>query len=135
MATQWQGPHFIVILAASGLAFAGGYTMAGRSRPAPSAPPPVTNTSNGIAEPPGIPGFGTNGQAPPRGRPDENELIARNAEPEDGSQPQSRGTPPRGEQPDGRGAGRGRGTREERQDDLPPEQPYEEDQGYDPQGE
>ena len=129
MTTRWQGPHYIALLAASGLAFGAGYLVAGRSRPA-AVPPMATNTSNG-AEPVGIPGFDTNGQAP-RGRPDENELIARNAEPLDGaeppqgagntstrSQPEQRRTPPP--------------PREQSDGDKPsPSEPVEDDQGFDP---
>ncbi|MGQ0660304.1 hypothetical protein [Sphingosinicella sp.] len=126
MATQWQGSHFIVLLGASALAFGAGYMVAGRNAPRTVALPPATNTSNGVAGPTGIPGFGTNSQTPaPRGRVDENELIARNAEPEDGAQPQR---PPaaRGEEPGG--TERRRPPREE-----PPEEPYEEDPGYGPE--
>ena len=69
MATQWQGPHFIVSAAASALAFGGGYVMAGRSRPATSIPPPPRTNNrigNEVAGPTGIPGFDT---TPSRRRP------------------------------------------------------------------
>lgn len=128
MATQWQAPHFIVIAAASALAFGGGYMMAGRSRPAYSPPPPATNVSNG-AEPSGLPGFDTNGQAP-RGRPDENELIARNAEPEGGEAPHDMGNPGNRAQP-----GERRPSPPARpQDDSkpPPTEPVDDDPGFEP---
>jgi hypothetical protein len=128
MTTRWQGPHYIALLAASGLAFGAGYMVAGRARP-PSSPPLATNTSNGV-EPVGIPGFDTNGQAP-RGRPDENELIARNAEPLDGAEP------PQGAGNSGRRAPpaepRARPPREQPDDSKPtPSEPVEDDQGFDP---
>jgi hypothetical protein len=124
MATQWQGPHYVAILAASALAFGGGYLLAGRSRP-PASTPMATNTSNG-AEPAGIPGFG-NEQAP-RGRPDENELIARNAEPVDGGgAPQGAGNSSRAAPAERRAE-----PREPRNNDKPaPSEPIE-DEGYDP---
>lgn len=127
MTTQWQGPHFIALLAASGLAFGAGYMVAGRSRP-PAAPPLATNTSNGM-EPGGLPGFDTNGQAP-RSRPDENELIARNAEPEGGEAPHDMGNPGNRVQPGERRPSRPR----DRQDDSkpPPTDPVDDDQGFDP---
>lgn len=125
MATQWQGPHYIAILAASALAFGGGYLLGGRSR-AP-ATPIATNTSNG-AEPAGIPGFGN--EQGPRGRPDENELIARNAEPADGGgAAQGAGNESRA-QPEER---RSEPPREPRNNDKPPpSESLEDDGGYDP---
>jgi hypothetical protein len=124
MATQWQGPHYIAILAASALAFGGGYLLAGRSRPPTT--PITTNSSNG-AEPAGIPGFG-NEQAP-RSRPDENELIARNAEPTDGGAAQGAGNRSRA-QPEER---RSEPPREPRNNDKPaPSESLEDDGGYDP---
>jgi hypothetical protein len=128
MATQWQGPHFIVIIAASGLAFAGGYMVAGRSRP-PATLPAATNTSNGVAESGGFPELDTNGQTP-RGRVDENELIARNAEPEDsGVAPQrgnsSSGRPPPEER-------RSAPPREQQDDKPPPSDSADEDPAFDP---
>ncbi len=132
MATQWQGPHFIALLGASALAFGAGYIVAGRNAVRPVAPPPVTNTSNGVAGPTGIPGFGVNSQAPaPRGRPDENELIARNAEPEGGEAPHDMGTPRRDDQAGGRATERRRSPRDE---ETPPDQLEEEDPGYGPEG-
>lgn len=127
MATPWQGQHYIAILAASALAFGAGYLLAGRSRPSAS-PPMATNTSND-AEPAGIPGFG-NDQAP-RGRPDENELIARNAEPVDGgAAPQSGGNTSR-PQPEER---RPAPPREPAGGDKPPpSDSLEDDQGFDPE--
>lgn len=130
MATQWQGPHFIAIAAAAALAFGGGYMLAGRSRPPAISTPPVTNTANGMEEP-GIPGFDTNEQGS-RGRPDENELIARNAEPPEGSaSPQGGGNssstrPPAGER-------RPAPPREQAGGDKPPpSDPDADDQGFDP---
>jgi hypothetical protein len=128
MSTQWKAPHFIVIAAASALAFGGGYMMAGRSRP-PVSPPLATNTSNGV-EPSGLPGFDTNGQAP-RGRPDENELIARNAEPLDGAEtPQGAGNTSTRSEPEERRPS----PRRERADASkpPPSEPVDEDPGFDP---
>ena len=58
-------------------------TVAPRRPPATS--PVSINMSNGFADPVGFPGTDENGQTP-RGRVDENELIARNAEPPEGSQ-------------------------------------------------
>ena len=129
MATQWQGPHFIVIIAASGLAFAGGYAMGGRSRP-PATSPIAINMSNGIADPGGFPGTDENGQAP-RGRVDENELIARNAEPPEGSQMPQGGSNASG---DARPPSEERRTRppREEQDDSKPPSSAEEDPGFDP---
>jgi hypothetical protein len=126
MATQWQGPQYIAILAAAGLAFGAGYLVAGRSRPAAS-PPMATNTSNGV-EPGSLPGFDTNGQAP-RGRPDENELIARNAEPDGTEQPHDMGTPRNQAQPEER---RPRPPREQPDSKPPPSDSVEDDQGPDP---
>lgn len=124
MATVWQGPHYIAILAASALAFGGGYLLAGRSR-APATAAPATNTTNEV-EPAGIPGFG-NEQAP-RGRPDENELIARNAEPAEGSAaPQGNASRPQSEER------RARPPREEREDKPPPSE-LEDDLDSDPGG-
>ena len=129
MTTRWQGPHYIALLAASGLAFGAGYLVAGRSRP-PASLPLATNTSNGV-EPSGLPGFDTNGQAP-RGRPDENELIARNAEPLDGAEPSAGGgNSSRRAQPD---EPRARPPREQPDDSKPtPREPVEDDQGFDPE--
>jgi hypothetical protein len=126
MATQWQGPHYIAILAAAGLAFGAGYLVAGRSRP-PASPPMATNTSNGV-EPGGLSGADTNGQAP-RGRPDENELIARNAEPDGTEEPHDMGTPRNQAQPEER---RPRPPREEQDSKPPPSEPVDDDQGLDP---
>ena len=127
MATTWQGPHYIAILAAGGLAFGAGYLVAGRARPTASIPI-TTNTSNGT-EPIGIPGFGNEQEQ--RGRPDENELIARNAEPVDGggtapgagnssrAQPEERRSAPPPAEPRGN-------------DKPPPSETLEDDGGYDP---
>jgi hypothetical protein len=128
MSTRWKAPHFIVIAAASTLAFGGGYMMAGRSRP-PVSPPLATNTSNGV-EPSGIPGFGTNDQAPSR-RPDENELIARNAEPIDGAQ-QGSGNSSGGSPPAER---RAPPPREPSDGKPPPGESVEDDQSFGPEGE
>lgn len=128
MATQWQGPHFIAIGAAALLAFGAGYMLAGRARP-PASIPITTNTTNGT-EPSGVPGFGNEqGQ---RERPDENELIARNAEPLDGS---GGGAAP--------GAGNNSRPQPEERRSTPPREPpggdkpplsdiQEDDGGYDP---
>ena len=130
MATQWQGPHFIVIIAAAGLAFAGGYAMGGRSRPLVT-PPIAINMSNGVADPGGFPSADENGQMP-RGRVDENELIARNAEPPEGSEaPQGAGNgsgtarPPAEER-------RPRPPREAQDDKPPPGDSVEEEPAFDP---
>lgn len=131
MATQWQGPHFIVIAAASALAFAAGYTLAGRSRPPAISVPPATNVINGAA--PTFPPADMNGQdGARRGRPDENELIARNAEPEESVQSQRQAE--QREERGGRDAERRRRPPPDEREDFPQEQPYEEDPGYGPEG-
>jgi hypothetical protein len=132
MASSWQTSHFVVVIGAAGLAFAAGYTMGGnRTRPTE-----ILVGNNSAA--PAFPGFDGNqagAQPPPtrRGRPDENELIAANAETEDG-QPQR---PPAtgADRPDRETPRTGRGSEDRprtRRDDPveeppPPEDPY--DQG------
>lgn len=126
MATAWQGPHYIAIIAAAGLAFGAGYLVAGRARP-PVSIPVETNSSTGN-EAGGIPGFGNEqGQ---RERPDENELIARNAEPaEGGGSAQGAGNTSRAQPEERRAAP----PREQSGGDKPPvSDTYEDDGGYDP---
>ena len=70
MATQWQGPHFIVIAAASGARLRRRLYDGGPIAPGPlGAAAGHQHRSNGVAEPSGIPGFDTNGQAPRPARP------------------------------------------------------------------
>jgi len=82
MATPWQPVHFIAIAAAAGIAFFAGRSMAPSSGPADSA---ANNMAGPLFPTPG------NDLAPPRTRPDENQLIAENAEPEENMQ---RSAPP-----------------------------------------
>ena len=135
MASSWQTSHFVVVIGAAGLAFAAGYTMGG-NRARPTEVPIVNN----VAAPafPGLDGNQAEAQPPPtrRGRPDENELIAANAEPEDGQpqQPAAAGgrETPRG----GRDADRRRG-RDEPVEQPPQDEGYqqEEQDPYGPEGE
>ena len=130
MASSWQTSHFVVVIGAAGLAFAAGYAMGGNR----SRPPEVAIGNNSAA--PAFPGFdGNQAAAPPvrPRRPDENQLIADNAEPEDGQPPQR---PPAGaDRPDretprgGRGGeDRPRTGRDGRgEEEMPPEDP--DDQG------
>lgn len=68
--SDWKHPHIIVLTAATLIAFGGGYALGGwRSPPAPVGPVIIGNEVTA---------------APPtRARPDENALIAENAERED----------------------------------------------------
>jgi hypothetical protein len=130
MASSWHTSHFVVVIGAAGLAFAAGYAMGGnRARPTE-----ISVGNNSAA--PAFPGFEGNQAVPPppaRRRPDENQLIADNAEPEDG-QPQR---PPAAgaDRPDRETprAGRDRqdrpraGRDDRGEEEMPPEDPY--DQG------
>lgn len=64
--SDWKHPHIVVLGAAALIAFGGGYALGGRRAPAPVGPVIVGNDVTA---------------APPtRARPDENALIAENAE-------------------------------------------------------
>ena len=139
MASSWQGSHYVAVLGAAGLAFAAGYAMGGRQPPRPVA----IDIGNNVIAP--ISPYEINqAEAPPparRGRIDENELIAANAEPEDGQQQRQR--PPATGQPD-RDAGTRAGQQEQRRGsrqapdrEQPPEEDFqqEEQDPYGPEGE
>ena len=132
MASSWQSSHYIVVLGASALAFGAGYTIGGR--PAQRAPEiiaentaapvfPTAETNQAEVEPP-----------PARpGRMDENELIAANAEPEDG---QAQRPPAAGQPPRDRGSQRpDRGSRDDRgSEQQPPEDDFQQQDEQDPYG-
>lgn len=131
MASSWQTSHFVVVVGAAGLAFAAGYSMGG-NRARPTEVPFANNSAA-----PAFPFDGNQAEAQPpvrRSRPDENELIAANAETEDGQpqRPPSTGRDsPRGTPAPDRRPGRVEPV------EPPPEEelPQEEQDPYGPEGE
>ena len=67
--SDWKHPHIVVLTAATLIAFGSGYALGGRRTPAPVGPVVI---GNGVTAAP-----------PARARPDENTLIAENAEREE----------------------------------------------------
>ncbi|MGE0179047.1 MAG: hypothetical protein AB7O91_04430 [Sphingomonas sp.] len=140
MASPWQSNHYVVLAIAAAVAFGAGYAMGSRSAQAPDV------AAGNSATAPAFPGYEGNQTStapapPPRTRPDENQLIADNAEREDG-QPQRPGAGAPAEDGGARsgrgdGGGGGRGREDRGGPPPPPDDPYDQgDQGpYGPEDE